>query len=132
MLHSAPALQHILAHMKYNQTVVQVSADNLARHPIPGEKTKKVAPYSFADYVVGQQTRAAPITHPKHIPFHEPLEKANISSRLKHSETSPNGNDIHPEEQLQQMNEATLQLHEDIKAYDSLLKSYQLFTNMGR
>ena len=131
MLHQAAAFRHLHAHMNHNQHVIQISADNLARHSLPGAKAVEIAPYSFERVLGGSRSGTPGITHARHIPLQSLSGGAASSRHRSTAEVSANGNTIDPDQQLQQANEATLKLHEDMSIYRSLTELYKPFTSMG-
>jgi flagellar basal body rod protein FlgB len=130
--HGIRAIRHLQAHMGYNQKAIQLSADNLGRHAIPGEKTKELAPYSFTTYIGAQNPATLRMTNARHIAVHQAYGHSRISSKRSPGEISASGNDIVPEQELQKMNEAALNINEDIKAYENILSNYKAFTMMGK
>ena len=127
MLHQATVLKNIHAHVLYNQQALQVSADNLARHAMPGAQAVALAPYSFKNHINADQG----VTHARHIGLRSSSLHSGANRQKNTSEISANGNSISPEQELQNANTATLKITNDIAIYKTLTEIYSPFASLG-
>ena len=96
--------------MLHTQTKQAVAADNMARSSVGGENEKKLE--SFKGLVNNHQNQGSPVrTNVNHMQSKSRADNFKIKSTKGGSEVQISGNNINPEEQLLQLNEAATEFY---------------------
>ncbi|MCA0370750.1 MAG: hypothetical protein LCH26_06575 [Proteobacteria bacterium] len=110
------------ARLKWDQENIKVATDNLARAQLPGEKQKRLSPFSFQHILGKSGLSRTSATHMTGTQDHGRTVQVTTSSQ---DEESISKNNISPQEEMMHINDSSTRAHQMTTLHKKLIGMYK-------
>lgn len=123
------AFAALSARLKWDLENVKVSTDNLARAQLPGEKQKRLAPFSFKN-ILG--TTGVARTNPGHMAGSQDNGHTVQLAKSSQDDESISKNNISAHEEMMHINDSSTKAHQMTTLHKKLVGMYKTILTVAK